>query len=128
MSREKVTTGKPWEKNISHGLGIITSGRLLITSGVTARDPNGDLVGPNDMEAQLNQIFSNLSDILAAAGGDFSKVVKYTIFVTDIEACMASQGAYRKYVIDHPASTLVEISKLVIPEMVAEVEAIVALD
>jgi enamine deaminase RidA (YjgF/YER057c/UK114 family) len=41
---------------------------------------------------------------------------------------MASQGAYRKYVIDHPASTLVEISKLVIPEMVAEVEAIVALD
>ena len=128
MPREKVTTGKPWEKTISHGLGIITSGRLLYTSGVTARDPDGNLVGPNDMTAQLTQIFANLTDILNAAGADFSQVVKYTVYVTDIDACMAAQTAYRDYYIDNPAATLVEISKLVMPEMVAEVEAIVALD
>ena len=127
MSRETVSAGKPWEKTISHGLGVITSGRTLYTSGITARDDDGGLVGPGDMKVQIETCFQNLEDVLAAAGADFADVVKFTMYTTDIKEFMAHTDARRRYMVDHPASTLIEISRFVMDDMLVEIEAIVAL-
>lgn len=97
MSRKWVSTGKPWETTIPHGLGVVIEGRVLLTSGITARDPEGRLVAPGDMGAQVLQVFRNLEDLLVAAGADFSRVVKYTVFTTDIEAFMAAASDWRPH-------------------------------
>ena len=85
MSRQPVTVGKPWERTIAFSLGVVTSGRVLHTAGITARDPEGRLVGPGDIRAQIEQCFKNLGDVLRAAGADYGDVVKYTMSTTDIE-------------------------------------------
>ncbi len=128
MTIERVSTGKPLEQRWAHGAGVISSGRLLHTSGIVARDADGNPVGEGDMRAQVEQVWRNLADILEAAGAEFSRVVKYTIYVTDIEAYMAAREAGNAYHIDKPASTLVEVSRLAGPEMMVEIEAVVALD
>jgi enamine deaminase RidA (YjgF/YER057c/UK114 family) len=124
MSREKVTVGKPWEKSIRFGLGVKTSGKLLYTAGITARDPDGTVVGVGDMQAQIQQVFKNLRDILRAAGTDFEHVIKYTIYTTDIAGFLNS-GIWDREFRDRPAATTVEVRRLATPEMLVEVEAVV---
>ncbi len=85
MSRKSLELGKPFEKSVPFALGVISSGRLLHTAGITARDARGDVVGEGDMRAQVTQVFANLGDILRAAGGSFDNVVKFTIFTTDLQ-------------------------------------------
>ena len=67
MTREPISVGKPWEKTIAFALGVITEGRLLHTSGITARDPDGTLVGVGDIRAQIEQCFKNVGDVLRTA-------------------------------------------------------------
>jgi len=128
MSRQRILTGKPWETTVAHSPGIVASGRLLYTSGITARDKEGKLVGPNDMKAQIEQVYRNLSDIFAAAGTGWDKVVKLTWYATDIHAAYADKALWNKFHVANPGSTLIEIPALVIKEMTIEVEAVVALD
>ncbi len=128
MSRTALELGKPFEKTVPFSLGVVSSGRMLHTAGITARDANGDVVGAGDMRAQVTQCFANLGDILEAAGGSFANVVKFTIFTTDIETFNAKTRDIRfPYFIDRPAATLVEVSKLVDPRMLVEIEAIACL-
>ena len=124
MAREKIATGRPFEQRVLHGAGIIASGRFLFTSGVTARNPEGEVVAAGDMQGQVRQVFANLALVLAAAGADISRVVKYTIYVTDMQAYQAARAAWAPGMVDHPASTLVEVSKLVLPELRVEIEAV----
>lgn len=127
--RQRVDTGKPWWKTVKHGSGVVvaTAGRLLFTSGITARAPDGTLVGAGDMAAQIRQVMQNLADVMQAAGTDMRRVVKFTFFTTDIKACHAAQEEYRRHYHDFPGSTLVEVRRLVNPEMLIEGEAVVAL-
>jgi enamine deaminase RidA (YjgF/YER057c/UK114 family) len=127
MGREVVVVDKPWVAKVPFAQGVIASGRLLFTSGITARDRDGKLVAPNDVEAQIEKCFENLGDVLRQAGADFSDVVKYTMYTTDIAAFQAAGDAWHRHFVDDPGSTLVEVSALVIPEMVVEIEAVVAL-
>ncbi len=128
MSRELVETGREYETKIAHSAGIIAEGRFLFTSGLTSRDDVGNVVGVGDMAAQIRQVFANLEDVLRHAGADFSKVVKFTIYVTDIDGYRAALAGERAFMTGAPASTLVEVSRLAIPELLVEAEAIVALD
>jgi 2-iminobutanoate/2-iminopropanoate deaminase len=123
-AREVVTVGKPWEKNVAFSLGVVASGPLLVTAGITARDPDGRVVGQGDIRAQIRQCFENLGDVLRKAGADYGDVVKYTMYTTDIAAFAAASDLWERYFVDRPASTLVEVSKLVNPEMMVEIEAI----
>ena len=122
--REVVTVGKPWEKTIAFSLGVVASGELLVTAGITARDAEGRVVGAGDIRHQITQCFENLGDVLRQAGADWGDVVKYTMYTTDIAAFSAARDLWERYFVDRPASTLVEVSKLVIPEMMVEIEAI----
>jgi 2-iminobutanoate/2-iminopropanoate deaminase len=129
MARKSLELGKPFEKTVPFSLGVVSVGKLLHTAGITARDANGDVVGPGDMRKQVAQVFANLADIISAAGGSFDKVVKYTIFTTDIYRFNSDTKDIRvPYFSGRPGATLVEVTRLVDPHMLVEIEAIVSLD
>lgn len=128
MNREIVHVGKPWEKKVFFSLGVIATGRVLFTAGITARDPDGDVVGVGDIAAQTAQCFSNLGDILRTAGARWTDVIKYTIFTTDVVNFDRNTHALRSpYFAGHPAATLVEVRRLIHEDMLVEIEAIVSL-
>jgi 2-iminobutanoate/2-iminopropanoate deaminase len=126
MSRQSLKLGKPFEDTVPFSLGVISSGRYLHTAGITARDRSGKLVGPGDVVAQVQQCFNNLADILEHAGAGFDQVIKYTIYVTDIQNFdEATRNVRWPYFVDRPAATLIEVSRLIDPDMMVEIEAIV---
>lgn len=126
MARQPLKLGKPFEETVPFSLGVVSSGRFLHTAGITARDRFGKLVGAGDIVSQTQQCFNNLSDILEKAGATFDQVVKYTIYVTDIEHFDAATRNVRwPYFVDRPAATLIEVSRLIDPDMMVEIEAIV---
>lgn len=129
MSRSPLTLGKPFETTVPYALGVVASGRLLFTAGITARAPDGSFVGVGDMRAQVVQVFENIRDILDHVGADFGQVVRYMLYTTDMEAFdQATRDIRHPFFVNRPASTLIEVPRLMRPEMLVEVEAIVALD
>jgi enamine deaminase RidA (YjgF/YER057c/UK114 family) len=127
MGRDVVVVDKPWVETVPFSQGVAADGRLLFTSGITARDRDGNLVGAGDIRLQIEQCFRNVGDVLAAAGADYGDVVKWTMFTTDIDAFARHEDAWTPYFVDDPASTLVEVSRLIVPEMMVEIEAIARL-
>jgi 2-iminobutanoate/2-iminopropanoate deaminase len=127
-NRIDLRLGKPWEDKVFFSLGVVSSGRFLHTAGVTARDPDGKVVGAGDMRAQTLQCFQNIGDILRAAGARWEDVVKYTLYTTDIERFDTETRELRApYFVGRPGATLVEVSRLIHRDMLIEIEAIVAL-
>lgn len=127
MTRRTVSTGKRGEARNAHSAGVVVSGNFLFTSGLTPRDADGAVVGAGDMAAQIAQTLANVADVLAAAGTDLSGVVKFTIYVTDIDAYMAARAnlpAAAEAMAAAPASTLVEVSRLAHPDIMVEIEAV----
>ena len=109
----------------SHYTDAVRAGNLLFVSGCVALDSDGKLVGEGDVVAQARQVFENIGLCLAATGASFADVVKVTTFLTDI-GDRAAVNTVRKEVFGdaRPASTLVEVSALVLPEFLIEVEAV----
>jgi enamine deaminase RidA (YjgF/YER057c/UK114 family) len=103
--------------------------RTYYISGQVALDPAGNLVGPGDMGAQARQIFQNLAAALQSIGASFDDVVKLTYFVVDIAQMQAVRDARDQFIAaEHlPASTAVEVRRLVREEFLLEVEAIAVL-
>ena len=102
------------------------AGRMVFASGQVARDVDGQLVGRGDIHVQTRKTLENLQAVLAEGGATMDDVVKVTVFVTNLSEHFAAihevRGEFFKS--DYPASTLVEISSLVDPEMLIEIEAI----
>jgi len=110
---------------ISHYTDAVRFGDLLFISGVVAWDQDGNIVGKGDVIAQTEKIFDSLGQILAAAGCGFADMLTVTIFLRDIED-RAKINPVRERVFgdSRPASTLVEVSKLVYPDLLIEVNAV----
>ena len=107
---------------------VFKVGNLLFIAGQVAFDSAGNLVGENDMKAQVRQVLENLKTALASQKADFSNVVKINIFTTDVEAFLGSAEVRAEYFKGHPpASTLVQIERLARPGLLVEIEAIAAL-
>jgi enamine deaminase RidA (YjgF/YER057c/UK114 family) len=105
-------------------------GRLVVVSGQIAQDERGELVGAGDPAAQARQVFENIGRCLAEAGAGFDDVVKLTFFVLDVGYLPAIRAA-RDAVIDTakpPASTAVQVTALVDPRHLLEVEALALVD
>lgn len=99
---------------------------LIFTSGMTARDPKTRQFIEGAIEKQTERIILNLKAILEAAGSSLDRVVKVTVFLTDIRDFEGMNKAYRKFFPkDPPARSTVEVSKLAIPALV-EIEMIAA--
>lgn len=100
-------------------------GTLVFVSGCVAFDAEGNVVGEGDIEAQTRQCMENMAACLRAAGATFADVVKITNFVLDA-------GDYRKVApireeylrAPYPASTLIEVKGLLLPQLLVEIEAV----
>lgn len=109
---------------------VATGGSLAFISGQVAVDAQGKVVGEGDIEAQAVQVFENLKLALGGIGASFDDVIKFTIFIVGLDA------ARRKAVMDvrgryinrerPPAATMIGVDALVQPELLVEIEAVVA--
>ena len=90
-------------------------------------DLEGNLVGVGEFDAQAEQVFKNLEDVLAAAGSGLDKILKVTIFLKDMDNFPKIVALREKYFSQpYPADTIVEVSALALPELEIEIEAIAA--
>ena len=118
--------GMPPVNGYSHA--VLFSGPIMVISGQVPVDADGNLVGKDDPEAQVRQVFDNLAAALAAAGATMAQVVKLTYFVTDM-ALLPTVRQIRDEFINTdrpPASSLVQVAGLVNPDFLIEVEALAA--
>ncbi len=100
-------------------------GGLLFLSGQAAISPEGELVGVGDFGAQLVQVMANIDRVLAAGGSDRSRIVKVTIYLTDMSNFPAIVDARRTYFTPpYPADTIVEVKSLALPELMLEIDVI----
>jgi 2-iminobutanoate/2-iminopropanoate deaminase len=109
----------------SHYTDAVQIGDLLFVSGCIAVDGDGNLVGGDDVVAQTRQVFANLTAVLDAAGAGFADVAKVTVFLTDIDDRARINPVRQEFFGEtRPASTLVEVSKLVLPGAKVEIELV----
>ena len=113
---------------VSHYTDAVRFGDLLFISGLVALDKDNKLIGGDDAAEQTRKIFENMKLVLDAAGAGFGDVLKVTVFLTDINDRTVINPVRAEYFgSTRPASTLVQVSKLVLPGLKVEIEAIVGL-
>jgi len=103
----------------------IRVGELLFISGQAAIDEHGELVGVGDFDAQAEQVFHNLARVLEAGGSGLDRIVKVTIFLTDMANFPKIVELREKWFTPpYPADSIVEVTALALPELELEIEAI----
>ena len=100
-------------------------GDVLFLSGQAAIDEHGAIVGAGDFDAQLEQTFANIDRVLTAGGSDRSRIVKVTIYLTDMGHFPKIVEARRRYFTEpYPADTIVEVRALALPELMVEIDVV----
>lgn len=123
FSRRNLPSGAPWETQVGYSRAVRV-GRFIAVSGSAAIDENGQLVGEGDMYAQTRQCIEVIATALQRAGAGLSDVVRTRIFVTDIERWDEAGRAHREAFGDvMPATSMVEVTRLIDPRMLVEIEA-----
>lgn len=127
MTREQVHSSalsRP-SGHFSQAITVEARGRLVFISGMTARGADGSVVGVGDIETQTRQVCDNLTEAMRAAGGSLADIVRVDVYVRNIEHFEQIHKVRREYFGDPPpASTLLEITKMVSPDMLIEINAI----
>ncbi|MYE13305.1 MAG: RidA family protein [Gammaproteobacteria bacterium] len=110
---------------ISHYTDAVRFGNVLFLSGMVGVDAKGRVIGKGDVVAQARATFENMKRILEAEGASFADVLKVTVYLRNVEDRARINPVRAEFFGDaRPASTLVEVSKLVAPELLIEVEAV----
>ncbi len=123
MRRQLISSGAKWEAKVGYSRAI-RAGRHVIVSGTTALDVKGRAVGGQDVRAQARRIFDIIADALAEAGACLEDVVRTRMFVVDIADAMALGQVHGEVFGQiRPASTMVEVSRLIDPALSVEIEA-----
>ncbi|MBS1888203.1 MAG: RidA family protein [Actinobacteria bacterium] len=100
-------------------------GELVFIGGTIALDEAGEVVGVGDVAAQTEQVMENIGRALAAAGAGFDDVVKITTYVTEIDFYAELAPVRARYLTaPYPVSTLLEVSGLMLPDLLVEIDAI----
>jgi len=128
MKREHYFTGTPWEPLVGY-CRAIKVGNTIHVSGTTATDEKGCIVGDGDASMQTEQIIQNIQKALAHFGASLSDVVRTRIYVRNIEDWQIIGKIHGKYFGEiHPATSMVEASQLIAPEILVEIEAEAIID
>jgi 2-iminobutanoate/2-iminopropanoate deaminase len=110
----------------SHAVRVPEGRTLIYPSGFTSRDVTGKVVAPNDAPGQMRQIFENLKAFLEEQGATLADVIKVTVYTTDIEDFAKLHAVRREFFPkDPPASTMVQVTRLVDPTHKLELDAVV---
>jgi reactive intermediate/imine deaminase len=127
MTKRQISTDRLRQPSghFSQATVIEARGRLVFVSGMTARCPDGSIAGIGDIEAQTRQVLENIKAAMTAAGGTLDDICRVDVYIRNMEHFDAIHKVRREYFKPPlPASTMVEVTKMVSPDYLIEINAI----
>jgi enamine deaminase RidA (YjgF/YER057c/UK114 family) len=124
VTRKRISSGTEWEQTVGYSRAV-RAGDQIHVSGTTATDESGDLVGIDDPYRQTKQAIDNIESALQEANSALEDIVRTRMYVTDIEQWEAIGRAHGEAFGEiRPATSMIEVERLIDPEMVVEIEAV----
>lgn len=128
LHRTNYSSGAKWEDIIGYSRAVKV-GRLIEVTGTVASDESGNVVGKNDPYLQTHYIYQKIQKVLESAGATMANIIRVRMFVTDISQWQEYGRAHSEFFKDiKPCNTMVEVSALIEPDYMIEIEATAMLE